>query len=200
MTASFLLISLQTQSFVLAGPYTVCAPLHHCLPLYPSLAFSLWLPSFLPFQLLLHTLNSTFSLCYHSWTFLPLPLSFRSLYITFFFSILLHLDLLYFSPSVLCFFFNFSFSLLLLSLSSFLSFPLSFLFLFVLLPFVLQCISHSTSFCEQLKFIVLHVHHFLPLQRIPRWKKFSPSQLWGKHGVKYNYFCGVDLQHMTVFI
>lgn len=98
MTASFLLKSLQTQSFLLAGPYTVCIPLHHFLPLYPSLSFSLWLPTFLPFQLLLHTLNSTFSLCYHSWTFLPLPLSFCSLCFTFFFSLLHHLDLLFFSP------------------------------------------------------------------------------------------------------
>ena len=176
MTASFLLISLQTQSFVLAGPYTVCAPLHHFLPLYPSFPF---LSGFLPFFLsnyffthsippfLFVTILEPFFLCLCPFVVFTLHSFFPFFFVWTSFTF----------PLVLCFFFNFSFSLLLLSLSSFLSFPLSFLFLFVLLPFVLQCISHSTSFCEQLKFIVLHVHHFLPLQRIPRWKKFSPSQL-----------------------
>ena len=162
MTASFLLISLQTQSFVLAGPYTVCAPLHHFLPLYPSFPF---LSGFLPFFLsnyffthsippfLFVTILEPFFLCLCPFVVFTLHSFFQFFFIWTSFTF----------PVVLCFFFNFSFSLLLLSLSSFLSFPLSFLFLFVLLPLVLQCISHSTSFCEQLKFFCLTCTSFFAI-------------------------------------
>ena len=141
MTASFLLISLQTQSFLLAGPYIVCAP-------PPPSSFPT--PISFPFLFSLASYLSSFPITSSHTQFLLFSLLpflnlasfafvFCLCYFTFFFS-LLHLDLLFFSPCFMLFL-NFSFFPLLLSLSSFLSFPLSFLFLFVLLPFVLQCIS-----------------------------------------------------------
>ena len=132
MTASFLLISLQTQSFLLGGPYTVCAPPPPFIISYPFI---------LPFPFSLAPYLSSFPITsshtqFHLFSLLPF-LNLSSILFNSFFFIWISFS----SPLVLYFSFNFSFSPLLLSLSSFLSFPLSFLFLFVLLPFVLQCIS-----------------------------------------------------------